>query len=114
VLSFRAKMAVAGLQSSDVTAAIVFIEEADPDKPRLLLLEENGKSTEECEKSVFEQLSRPDVIALGMVFQQFDEREKKLTTFPYQFMGLNKRGIAVLRKAVEHLDSTVARAKNVN
>jgi hypothetical protein len=101
LLRFRTLMSLAKLRPEHVTAAIVYIESADADQPRVLLLEQEGKTEEECKKAVFEQLGHDDVIALGMIFRQFDERDKKQATFPYQFTGLNARGIAVLRKAAE-------------
>jgi hypothetical protein len=111
---FRVLMALEKLEQKDVTAAIVFIEQADPDQPHMLLMEENGKTDEECKQEVFAQLGRPDVIALGMIFRQFDAKEKKQTTFPYQFTGLNERGIAVLKKAVEMQERYTALTKNLN
>jgi len=103
--AFRARMTAAKLNPNHATAAIVFIELADPDRPHMLLLEEEiGKPSENCRQKAFEQLGRDDVIALGMVFRQFDAekgKEGEFTRFPYQFTGLNERGIAVLRKAVE-------------
>ena len=65
LLSFRTNMSLAKLQPGDVTAAIVFIEEADPDKPRFLLLEEKGKSTEVGRKLKVTQVPVADQPAAG-------------------------------------------------
>ena len=114
LLRFRVNMTLAKLDPSHVTAVIVYIEEADQDKPNFLMLEEPGRSIEDCQKAVFEQLSRPDVIALGMLFRQWDEQKKQQITFPYQFMGLNDRGIAVLRRAAELQDKYGALTRDAN
>lgn len=113
--SFRARMTVPKLDPNDVTAVIVFIELADPDQPHFLLLEEEiGTPCERCKQEVFKQLSRGDVIALGMIFRQFDEDSKEQSTFPYVFTGLNGRGIAVLEKAVELQKKSAVLTKDVN
>jgi hypothetical protein len=111
---FRLLMTIEKLEPTHVTAAIVFIELADPGQPRVLLLEEEGKSEEECKQALFDQLGRHDVIALGMIFRQFDAKEKKQATFPYQFTGLSQRGISVLRKAAEIQERYTALIKNMN
>ncbi len=77
-------------------------------------LEEEGKAPEEMWKAAFEQLSREDVIALGMIFGQYDEASKQKAIFPYLFFGLNQRGMAVLRKAAELQQDASALLKNVN
>lgn len=89
---FRTLMSLEKLNPKHVEAAIVFIEESNPDQPRFVLLSEG-------EDRVKEELSRPDVIALGMLFQQFDTEKKQRAIFPYLFVGLNERGMAVLKKA---------------
>ena len=114
LLRFRALMALEKLQEKHVIGAIVYIESADENKPHILLLEDAGKTSEDCRQAAFEQLGRDDVIAIGMIFSQFDEREKKQVTFPYQFTGLSPQGIAVLRRAVENYNGLTARTKVVN
>lgn len=105
---FRTNMQIVTQQPrGDVNAAIVFIEESDPDKPRFLLMDEG-------ETHIRDRLSKPDVIALGLIFRQFDAKEKKQITFPYQLTGLNERGIAVLRRAVELQDKMSKLTKDVN
>jgi hypothetical protein len=111
---FRTLMSIEKLDPKHVTAAIVFIEEADPDQPRVLLLEEEGKSEEECKQAVFEQLGRHDVQALGMLFRQFDAEKKQQSTFPHLFVGLNARGMAVLKKAALMQEKGAALLKSVN
>jgi len=96
---FRGRMAAASLNPKHVDAAIVFIELAAPDSPRVLLLETEGQTPEESRAAAFEVLGRDDVIALGMIFRQFDEQSQQQSTFPYQFMGLNERGVGVLKAA---------------
>jgi hypothetical protein len=104
--NLRARMSAAKLNPNDVTAAIVFIEGANPDRPNVLLMDD--------QKAAFEQLGRDDVIALGMIFSQFDEQTKQQAIFPYQFMGLNERGIKVLRAAATLQDLAIKLTKNVN
>jgi hypothetical protein len=97
--NFRARMAAAKLNPKDVEALIVYIENTEPDTPRVLLLEEEGKTPGQCQMAAFKELGRDDVIAIGMLFRQFDTLSKQQFTFPYQFVGLNERGVAVLKKA---------------
>jgi hypothetical protein len=112
--NFRSRMTAAKLNPNHVTAAIVAIETADPDRPHPLLLEEEGKTPVQCRETAFETLGRDDVIALGMIFRQFDEQSKQQATFPYQFMGLNERGMTVLRKAALDQEIGTALVKTLN
>lgn len=112
--SFRTRMRGAKLDPRHVTAAIVFIESANPDQPHFLLLDEEGKTPEQSREVAFKELGRDDVIALGMIFRQFDDRSKQQSTFPYQFTGLTERGIAVLRKAADIQDKATALTKTPN
>jgi hypothetical protein len=114
LINFRTRMSAAKLDPSHVTAAIVYIESANPDKPHFLLLEEQGKTPEQSRAEAFEQLGRDDVIALGMLFRQFDAQSKQQATFPYQFTGLNERGIAVLRSGAAIQDRFTALTKTPN
>ena len=111
---FRARMKAAKLKAEHVTGAIVSIEVSDPDQPHVLLLEEEGIAPETLQRKAFEELSRPDVIALGMIFRQFDQKDKRQSTFPYQFMGLNQRGIAGAGKAAELQVNLGEQLKNAN
>src|ERR1700690_3400108 len=70
--SFRERMTAVGLEPNHVEAGIVFIELTNPDLPQFLPMEGNDKDDEEWKRAAFEQLGRDDVIALGMVFRQFD------------------------------------------
>jgi hypothetical protein len=112
--SFRTLMALEKLSPRDVTAAIVYLEEADPSVPHFLLLEEAGKSEDQIKASIFETLSRPDVLALGMLFRQFDADKKQQITFPYQFTGLSEGGVAMLRRAAELQEKMSGLAKDVS
>jgi hypothetical protein len=114
VSSFRSRMTAAELKPRHVAAAIVYVERAAPDQPRLLALEEKGKSPEEMQSAAFEVLGRPDVIALGLIFGQIDERTKQKAIFPYLFFGLNQRGMAVLKKAAAKELAAGELLKNVN
>jgi hypothetical protein len=107
-------MALERLPQSDVTAAIVYLEEADPSWPHFLLLEEDGKSEEEIKALIFERLSRPDVLALGMLFRQWDAEKQQQITFPYQFTGLSEGGVAMLRRAAELQEKGSRLTKDVN
>jgi len=104
---FRTMMSLEKLSPKHVDAAIVFIEESNPDQPHFVLLSEG-------EDRVREELSSPDVIALGMLFRQFDAEKKQQSTFPYLFVGLNERGMAVLKKAAEIQCKYAALTKDVN
>jgi hypothetical protein len=97
--NFRTRMAAAKLNPNDAGAVVVYVETSNPELPHFLGLEHTDKSPEESRRTAFEVLGRDDVIALGMLFLQFDEQAKKQTIFPYQFVGLNDRGLSVLRSA---------------
>lgn len=101
VAAFRARMTAAKLNPQHVAAAIIFVERTNPEQPHFLFLEEKGKAPEEIQSAAFDVLSRSDVIALGMIFEQFDERTKQRAIFPYLFFGLNKRGMDVLKRAAD-------------
>lgn len=101
LVNLRARMSAANLDPAHVTASIVFIESAAPDSPQMIAMEKPGRSLEECRAFVYETIGRDDVIALGMIFEQYDEQAKEMAAFPYQFMGLNERGISVMRSATE-------------
>ncbi|WP_334266861.1 hypothetical protein [Edaphobacter sp. HDX4] len=101
-------MATANLSPTDVTAAIVYVESADPEVPHFILLDEEGKSLEDIRAVAFEILGRDDVVAIGMVFKQYDAQASKQAIFPYQFTGLSPNGIAVLRKAATIQDEATA------
>jgi hypothetical protein len=107
-------MSAANLKPEHATAAIVAIESASPDEPRLLLLESSDKSSDELRTEAFEHLGRGDVITLGMIFRQFDEQSGQQATFPYQFVGLNERGLAVLRDAATRQVDFGELTKHVN
>jgi hypothetical protein len=112
--NLRERMSAAKLNPEHVTAAIVYIETADPDKPQFALLESKQRTPDECRFDAFEDLGRDDVIAIGMIFDQYDEKTGQHITFPYQFTGLNERAIAVLRKAAEVQQMFTSLAKTVN
>lgn len=97
--NFRERMAAAGLKREHAEAAIVYVEAANPDQPRTIRLDAKGRSSDETKTEAFEILGRDDVIALGMVFVQMDERTGQQATFPHLFVGLNKRGMDVLKSA---------------
>jgi hypothetical protein len=105
---FRARMAAVGLNPQYADAAIVFIQSADQDQPHLLGLSEDARGT------AYETLARGDVIALGMLFAQIDERSKQKAIFPKLFFGLSERGMAVLRRAAEIERALGELLKNVN
>jgi|SRR5579884_3941491 len=103
------------LNPKHAQALIVFIDTANPDYPQFLLLEDEvGKPSESCHAKVLETLSRGDVIALGLLFCQFDEKKKQQAIFPRLLMGLNERGMAVLKKAAETQNRGMTLFKNVN
>jgi hypothetical protein len=107
-------MIAAKLKPEHVSALIVYIEMANPDEPHVLLLESPDKTAEQMQAAAFEQLGRDDVIALGMLFTQLDEQaepNKQQVIFPYQFMGLNERGIAVLKEAATRQHNAISLTK---
>ncbi len=111
---FRARMAAAGLDPNDVEGVIVCIEGAAPDRPRTLLVEGAGMKAEEWKALAFEQLGRDDVLALGMIFRQYDRGAKGSgvnAVFPFQFTGLSEQGVAVLRTAATELHTLLGGIK---
>ena len=113
--SLRQRMKAVGLKPDHAQAVIVFIESANPDHPRFLHLEDEvGKHSESCRKKVLETLSRGDVIALGLLFNQFDEEKKQQAIFPRLLMGLNERGMAVLKKAAQLQNQGMGLFKTMN
>jgi hypothetical protein len=110
----RARMSAANLNPKHAVAAIVYVAEAAPDKPELLFLESEQRTPEQCQMDAYATLDRDGVIAIGMVFDQYDEQSGQLVTFPYQFTGLNDRAIVVLRKAAEVPQRFTSAAKTVN
>ncbi|MGB6774900.1 MAG: hypothetical protein WBE45_11015 [Terriglobales bacterium] len=94
-------MSLEKLEPTDVGAVIVFVDEATPDQPHFLRVEVEGEAADECKRKVLEQLWGKGMYAVGMLFRQFDAKEKRQTTFPYQFTGLSESAIAVLKKAAE-------------
>lgn len=87
---FRTRMQKAKLKPEHAQGVIVGIRLSDPDKPVLIKIDHD---------EAIAKLSKPDIIALGCVFHQFDEREHKAVTFFKQFTGLNERGLNVLKLA---------------
>ena len=100
---FRARMAAAGLKPEHAETLIVYVHLADMDTPRIVLLEEPGKTTEELRRTALETLGAEDVITLGMLFQQHDEQTGQRAIFPRQYSGLSltKRGMDVLKRAAQ-------------
>ena len=107
--NLRERMTAANLNPEHVTASIIFIEIAAPDTPQMIALDKPGRSLEECRELVFETIGRDDVIALGLIMQQYDEAANQTAAFPYFFMRLNERGMAVMLAAAEIRQKEVAR-----
>jgi hypothetical protein len=113
--SLREKMTKAELKPYHAEAVIVFIDSANPDQPQFLHLEDAvGKLSESCHTKVLETLSRRDVIAVGMLFQQFDETKNQRAIFPKLLMPLNGRGMEVLKKAAAIQNEGMTLFKSVN
>lgn len=113
--SFRELMSKEDLKPYHAQAVIVFIDSAHPDNPQFLHVEDEvGKPSESCHKKVLETLSRTDVIALGLLFYQFDEEKEQRSIFPRLLMGLNERGMEVLKKAAIVQNGAMTLFKTVN
>jgi hypothetical protein len=97
---FRSRMAAAKLNPADTRALIVYVSEKKQDAPRFLLMESKDQSTEQLRDAALRELLKPDVMALGMVFRQFDRVKQVATDFPFQFTGLSPQGVELLKKAV--------------
>ena len=98
---FRARMTAAGLKPEHAEALIVYVRLADLDIPRIVLLEEPGKTAEEMRRAALETLGAEDVITLGMIFQQHDEQTGQRAFFPRLYFGLSKRGMDMLKRAAQ-------------
>jgi hypothetical protein len=108
-------MAAEGLKPKHVEAHIVYVKASNEDNPLSLQVDGGpSKSDEQWKHEALEALKDDDVLALGMVFIQYDAAAKggagQLVYFPHQFMGLSERGIAVLRKAAAALEADNSRA----
>jgi hypothetical protein len=110
----REAMQRAKLNPDDVDGAVVYVEKSDPDKPHVLLIAEKEKTPEQSKEDAVQKLMHADVIALGMIFAQHDAELKKQAYFPLLFVGLNKRGMDVLKKVAEEQFAAHALLKNVN
>jgi hypothetical protein len=110
--NIRDRMVAAKLKPEHVSGAVVYVETGSPDESRVLPVQQRDKTLEESQAAAYEILGRDDVIALGMIFTQYDEHAGKLAVFPFQFMPLNERGIAVLRQAATEAQDLVANLKN--
>ncbi len=102
LIDFRSRMADAGLDPTDAKAEIVCLEATDPQTPQFLPLEEKGKLPEQTREDAFRTLGRDDVIAIGLVFEQWDwhggnDGQPAIATFPYRFMGLSPHSAALLK-----------------
>jgi hypothetical protein len=97
--SLRARMTEAGLLAKHAEGLIVYICREDPDTPQAFLLEPPGTSQEERQRAAFDTFASADVIALGMLFKQYDAEAGREAIFPYLFFGLNQRGMDILKKA---------------
>ena len=112
--NLRERMRAANLNPEHVAASIVFIELAAPDTPQMIAMEKPGRSLEECKEVAYETIGRDDVIALGLIMQQYDEAAKQSIAFPYFFMRLNERGMAVMLAAAELRQQEVARNNTIH
>ena len=111
---FRARMSAAELKPDHAEALIVYVAMPDMDVPHFLSLESAHRTPEECQRVALEQLGQGNALALGMVFTQFDEQTKQQALFPYQFMPLSDRGIAVLRRSAMIQDELIKQTKTAN
>jgi len=93
------RMTDAGLRAKHVEALIVYVHRNDPDMPHVFLLEQAGASTEQRQRDALGTFASAEVIALGMLFKQYDAEAKRESIFPYLFFGLNSRGMDVLKRA---------------
>ncbi|MGI4755929.1 MAG: hypothetical protein ACRYGF_03670 [Janthinobacterium lividum] len=102
--SFRQRMTAAGLNPAHAEACIVYVTMEARLKAEYIPIEGDNRSAEEIRAAAYEILGRDDVLALGMVFHQFDEEAKKNAYFPFQFMGLSNDGVLVMRHATTEIE----------
>jgi hypothetical protein len=92
-------MTEAGLLAKHAEGLIVYVRREDPSMPQVFLLELPGMSQEERQRAALETFASIDVIALGMLFKQYDAEAGREAIFPYLFFGLNQRGMDILKQA---------------
>jgi hypothetical protein len=97
IADFRRKMEAAGLDPNDVGGQIIGV--GVDDVPIFIGLDERDK----CIKI----LSRPDVIAIGMVFLQRDREKGQDVSFSWALAGLSESASQVLKRAVESQQATI-------
>ncbi len=106
---FRGRMTAANLDLADAVAFIIYVGPPDLYDPQHLAVD--GAEGKDYQRVAFESLSRPDTLALGLVFIQTDRQAGQRAYFPYYLMGLSlpaqeilKRGGNQLKAAVEMLN----------
>ncbi len=87
---FRQRMQAVGLKAEHVDGLLIGVREANRDEPVFIPIERD---------SAIATLSAPDIIAVGCIFRQHDEREGKDIDFFMQFTGLSEQGLNLLKKA---------------
>jgi hypothetical protein len=112
--NFRERMRAAGLDPNHAKAAIVYVMEKDPTKPHFLLLESDSRPVEECQVAAYRKLGGNDVLAIGMIFDQYDAESGQTTTFPHQFTGLSAEAMEVLKEAARAEQQLIAQSKVAN
>lgn len=96
VSDFQGRMTAANLDPSAVRAFIVYVQMPDFTDPQFLQV--NGpKPSEEYRRLAISALNAPDTLAIGVLFQQWDDG--KVATFPKQLTSLSEMGALTLRKA---------------
>jgi hypothetical protein len=109
--NFRERMVAATLNPAHVDARIVYVTLAKPDTPLQLQIDGPPKDAEVWKQEALETLGADDVLALGMIFLQYDAAAEHQSIFPYQFTGLSERGQAVLRRAAMDQNEGIAITK---
>lgn len=107
---FRGRMAAANLDPEDAKAFIIYV---GPDfaTPKYLALEGAegvDRTPEDHQRTAFEALSRPNTLALGLIFVQTDRQAGQApggqrAYFPHQFMGLSLPAQDILRRGAAEI-----------
>jgi hypothetical protein len=92
----RGRMTSVKLDPLAVRAFIVYVQMPDFTDPQFLALS-GPNPPETYRQTALEALGAPDTLALGVLFQQWDDG--KVATFPKQLTGLSELGMMTLRKA---------------